>query len=83
MFTEVSVPHRCSSALSCFLQGNVRHWLQWEEVKPRQVAEPCKVWGNLVWVRLLCLAGSRSLKDVAGGERELFSVSLVIAGCLM
>lgn len=86
MFTEVSAPCRRGLALSCPCQGDVRRWLQWEEVKPGQVAEPCEV-GAGVGRPCLGLAFAPGWEQLAEGwdsrERGLFSVSLVIADCLM
>lgn len=77
-------PHRCGSALSCLCQGDVRRWLQREEVKPGQVAEPHEVRAGGPWLGPAFVSGWEQVAERwAGGERGLFSVSLVIAGCLM
>jgi len=72
MFTEVSAAPRRGSALSRLCKGDARCWLQREEVKPRQAAEPREVWGDLAWVQLSCLAGSKSLKDGLAGRGGCF-----------
>lgn len=76
MFTEVSAPHKCGWVLKLPLPGRFQALARvGGRETPGQVTKPREVREDLAWVWLLCLAGSRLLKDGLVGNEAVFSES--------